>query len=129
MQRSDSTFGLDPTEWEQAKTELRRAIEDAARREQTISYGDAAREVRVVHVEPHSALMSHLLGEIFRDEHAAGRPALTAIVTHKDGDKEPGPGFYEMARSLGYKFTEPYLFWSDQVKEVFALHVRRRHGE
>jgi hypothetical protein len=36
-------------------------------------------------------------------EHEAERPALTSIVTHKYGDKEPGSGFYEMARSLGYQ--------------------------
>ncbi len=34
--------------------------------------------------------MNHLLGANFEDEHAAGRPVLTSIVTHKYGDKEPG---------------------------------------
>lgn len=51
-------------------------------------------------------MMNHLLEEIFEEERAAGRPALTSIVIHKDGDKEPDPGFYEEARTLGYQFEE-----------------------
>jgi hypothetical protein len=61
---------------------------------------------------------------ILEDEHEAGRPLLTAIVTHKYGDKEPGNGFYDMARKLGYRFPEPFVFWSAQVQEVFKAHGR-----
>ena len=43
---------------------------------------------------------------------------------HKHGDKEPGTGFYDMARSLGYRFDEPYVFWTQQVQDVFRLHGR-----
>jgi len=49
---------------------------------------------------------------------------ITSIVTHKYGDKEPGEGFYEKARSLGYRFREPFVFWSTQVQEVFKLYGR-----
>jgi hypothetical protein len=70
--------------------------------------------------------MNHLLGAIFRDEHEAGRPALTALVTHKHGDKEPGPGFYDMARKLGISFGEPYVYWSTQVQQVFQRYGRPR---
>ena len=55
-------------------------------------------------------------------------PALTSIVTHKYGDKEPGKGFYDKARELGYRFSEPYVFWIQQVQDVFKIHgepVRR----
>ena len=54
---------------------------------------------------------------------------LPEIVTHKFGDMEPGFGFYEMARTLGYRFSEPYVFWAQQVQEVFKMHGRpeRRH--
>lgn len=87
-------------------------------------YSEAARAVTATSIDAHSGLMNHLLGEIFEEEHAAGRPALTSIVTHKDGDKEPGPGFYEQARALGYRFEEPFVFWSTQVQAVFKLHGR-----
>ena len=68
--------------------------------------------------------MNHLLGAILEDEKAVGNPLLTAIVTHKDGDKEPGPGFYEMAKKLGYEFSDALTFWALQVQEVFKLHGR-----
>ena len=75
--------------------------------------GDSREVVIATHLEPHSGLMNHLLGEIFEEECLAGRPALTAIVTHKDGDLEPGAGVYEMAEKLGYRIDEPNVFWSD----------------
>ncbi|WP_128136014.1 hypothetical protein [Micromonospora provocatoris] len=58
------------------------------------------------------------------DERLAGRPALTSIGTHKYGDKEPGAGFYDMARSLGHDVREPYVFWASQVQDVFKLYGR-----
>ena len=129
MQRSPSHFGLTDHEWSEAKTELREAIIEAARLRQMTSYSEIAPRVSSTQLEPHSAAMNHLLGEIFRDEHGAGRPALTAIVTHKHGDKEPGSGFYDMARSLGINVAEPFVYWSSQVQEVFKLYGRppRRH--
>ncbi|MFF0579990.1 hypothetical protein [Streptosporangium saharense] len=122
MRRSASQFGLTDEQWDAAKEEIRRAILDAAYERRMTWYGEVASKVSVVKVEPHSFLMSHLLGAVFEEECEAGRPALTSIVTHKHGDKEPGTGFYEMARSLGYRFDEPYLFWAKQVQDVFKLH-------
>lgn len=122
MKRSNNRFGLDETQWNEAKAELRSAILDAAWDRRMTSYGEIARKVRATDLEPHSPLMNHLLGEIFEDEHAVGKPALTSIVTHKDGDKEPGRGFYEMARQLGERFDEPFVFWSAEVQRVFKEH-------
>jgi hypothetical protein len=85
-------------------------------------YGEVASKVDCLPLDPYSSLMNHLLGAIFEADARAGRPALTSIVAHKYGDKEPGKGFYEMARSLGYTFSEPYIFWASQVQEVFRLH-------
>lgn len=122
MRTTDSFFGLTSDEWEAAKGQLRAAILDAAYRRQMTSYGEIARQVSAINLEPHSVLMNQLLGAILADEHAARRPLLTAIVTHKDGDKEPGKGFYDMAKSLGYKFGAPFEFWARQVQEIFVLY-------
>jgi hypothetical protein len=124
MRSSESTFGLTDAEWEIAKGELKQAILNAAWRRRMTWYGEIAPKVEVVHVDAYSALMNHLLGAILEDEKALGRPLLTSIVTHKDGDKEPGDGFYDMARRLGYQFDDPLVFWATQVQEVFKLHGR-----
>lgn len=122
MRRSGSQFGLTDEQWDAAKEEVRQAILDAAYDRRMTWYGEVASKVAAVKLDPHSTLMSHLLGAIFEDEHKAERPALTSIVTHKYGDKEPGTGFYEMARSLGYRFDEPFVFWAQQVQDIFKLH-------
>jgi hypothetical protein len=112
VKRSAARFGLSDDQWEAAVDEVRAAILEAAHEYRMTWYGEVAAKVSVVPLEPYSALMNHLLGEVFDEEHATSRPALTSLVTHKDGDKEPGPGFYEMAKSLGYHFDEPYVFWA-----------------
>jgi hypothetical protein len=122
MKRSGSRFGLTEDEWESAKSEVRDAILEAAYDRRMTWYGEVASKVSAIALDPYSALMNHLLGAVFEEEHNAGRPALTSIVTHKYGDKEPGAGFYEMARAMGYRFSEPYLFWAEQVQAVFNLH-------
>lgn len=124
MKRSAGRFGLTDPEWDDAVAELRAAIMDAARDRRMTWYAEVADQITAVHVEPYSALLNHLLGTICEEEHRADRPLLTAIVTHKNGDKEPGPGFYEMARSLGFSFHEPYIFWSTQVQDVFTAYGR-----
>jgi hypothetical protein len=112
MRRSGAQFGLSDEQWGAAKAEVREAILEAAYERRMTWYGEVADKVSAVPLDPYSALMNHLLGAVFEDERDAGRPALTSIVTHKYGDKEPGKGFYDMARSLGYQFHEPYLFWA-----------------
>lgn len=124
MKRSDYRFGLKGEEWRAAKGQLRRAILAAAWDRRMTYYAEVATAVTITQVEPHSGLMNHLLGEIFEDEHTAGRPALTSIVTHKDDDMEPGRGYYDQARALGYRFDEPLVFWSTQVQAVFKEHGR-----
>jgi hypothetical protein len=124
MKRSDYRFGLTKEQWQEAKSQLRQAILTAAWERRMTHYAEVAEAVSVTSVDPHSGLMNHLLGGIFEDEHEAGKPALTAIVTHKDGDKEPGPGFYDQARALGYRFDEPFVYWSTQVQAVFKEHGR-----
>ncbi|MFF0656077.1 hypothetical protein [Micromonospora tulbaghiae] len=126
MRASASTFGLSDADWQAAKSELRQAILEAAQDGRMTWYSEVAAKVEVVHLDPYSALMNHLLGAILEEEHRARRPLLTAIVTHKDGDKEPGSGFYEMARSLGYSFREPYVFWATQVQDIFTKYRRSR---
>jgi hypothetical protein len=122
MRRSVSQFGLTDQQWDAAKAEVREAILEAAYDRRMTWYGEVAGKVSVVALDPYSSMMNHLLGAVFEDEHEGGRPALTSIVTHKYGDKEPGGGFYDMARTLGYRFKEPYVFWAQQVQAVFKLY-------
>jgi len=124
MKHSGSTFGKSDEDWDAAVGELRGAILAAAPERRMTTYTEIANQIMAFPVEPHSALMNHLLGAVYEREHAAGRPALTAIVTDKQGDLGPGPGSYEMSRVLGYRFNEAYVFWSTQMQNVFTTHGR-----
>ena len=62
-----------------------------------------------------------LLGQIPSEEDAAGRGMLTVIVVHKVGDMQPGPGFFELAKSLGRDTRDPLKCWVDELHHVHAV--------
>jgi hypothetical protein len=37
----------------------------------------------------------------------------------------PGPGFFELARSLGYQFRDETEFWVEQLHRVYRVWSRR----
>jgi molybdopterin synthase catalytic subunit len=51
---------------------------------------------------------------------------LTALVVHKHGDMQPGPGFFELAQALGKDTSDILKFWIEEVKRVFAGWKRYR---
>jgi hypothetical protein len=69
-------------------------------------------------LDPHSYAMRVFLGEISTAEHYRNRGLLSAVVIYKHGEQQPGPGFFELARSLGYKVHDETQFWIEQVQTV-----------
>jgi hypothetical protein len=59
-----------------------------------------------------------MLGEVSTNEHRAGRGMLSVLVVHKTGDMRPGPGFFDLARKLGYAFKDEDAFWINMVNKV-----------
>ena len=60
------------------------------------------------------------LDEINRHEHREGRPLLSAVVTHKDGDQMSGDGFFRIAWELGeYQEGDPERYWRQELKRVW----------
>ena len=51
------------------------------------------------------------LDEINRHEHRERRPLLSAVVTHKDGDRLSGNGFFRIAWKLG-RYKEGGRGWT-----------------
>ena len=43
---------------------------------------------------------------------------LTVVVVHKFGDQMPGPGFFELARSLGYDTADRDACWIGELARV-----------
>ena len=105
-------------EWESAKVEVRGILIECAKARGKISYSDLASRIESIQVEAHDLRLFSLLGEVSTDEHEAGRPLLSVLVVHKSGDMQPGPGFFELASSLGRDVSNIDLFWVEEFGRV-----------
>jgi hypothetical protein len=113
----DHGFPLD--RWEAAKVEAKNILAGCARRRQMIPYSDFVTKIHSIKIDYHDPRLFHFLGEISAEESAAGRGMLTALVVHKHGDMQPGPGFFELAQTLGHDTSDILKFWIEEVKRVF----------
>jgi predicted Rossmann-fold nucleotide-binding protein len=55
-------------------------------------------------------LLAHLLDQISREENADDRGMLSVVVVYKDGDMQPGNGFYKLGKQLGKDTSDKLLF-------------------
>ena len=113
-------YGFAETQWEAAKEEGKTVLSGYAKRQQMVPYSEFVKNIHSIELEPHDTRLFHLLGEISTEENAAGRGMLSALVVHKDGDMQPGPGFFELAQQLGHDTRDILKFWIEEVKRVFV---------
>jgi hypothetical protein len=84
-----------------------------------IPYSDFVARIYAITIEPDDYRLGKFLGEVSTEETKAGRGMLSALVVHRHGDYQPGPGFFELARELGHDTTDIVKFWIEEVKRVF----------
>ena len=114
-------LGFDELAWEAAKAEGRQALIHCAKNRQMIPYSSFVQEIKSIQFDgPHDVRLAHFLGEISEAEARSGRGMLTALVVHKHGDYQPGPGFFDLARDLGLDASDIEKCWIQEVKKVFA---------
>ncbi len=63
-----------------------------------------------------------ILEKIMEEDHRAGRPLSTAVMTSPRSGL-PDQWFFEKAKSLGYQFDDPMVFWMKQCEEFYASNV------
>jgi hypothetical protein len=135
--RVEETMGEKKYKWgyhvedlEKAAEETRRILIDVARRGGTISYTDLCRKIQSVSVEPESHALAHILGLVSAAEDRKGNGMLSVLVVYKGGqDLRPGPGFFNLARELGYDLPDREAedaFWIKQSKKVYDQWGRGR---
>ena len=93
-------YGYKAEDWETVKEEMRQILVERVRLRGMISYSDHVSRIETIRMEPDSFALAHMLGEV-SEEDTAGRGVLSVIVVQKDGDMEPGPGFFQLAKRLG----------------------------
>jgi molybdopterin synthase catalytic subunit len=90
-----------------------------------IPYSNLVKQIRSIKLEAHDPRLFHMLGEISSEEDAAGRGMLTVVVVHSDGDMQPGPGFFELAKQLGRDTSNILKCWVNELHKVHAVWSKR----
>jgi hypothetical protein len=114
-------YGYEAGSWNAAKEEMRQALTERARTRGMIPYSELVSRVTAIMLEPDSFALAAMLGEISSEEDEAGRGMLTVIVVHKDGDMQPGPGFFELAKKLGRDTSDILRCWVDELHVVHRV--------
>jgi hypothetical protein len=115
---SGNRFGLADAVWSNAKKEAVIAIGARARVRGMITYTELVGAITSVAFDAHDVRLNALLGEVSAEEFKKGRGMITALVVHKVGDMEPGPGFFELAETLGRRVIDRTKFWIEEVHKV-----------
>ncbi len=118
MRKSDISTAI----WERAKQEMKLAIIERAKKRLMINYSELLNKITSLKLDieqvDHRSIMAEMLGEISLAEDKDGRGMLSALVTHKTGDMEPGQGFFHYAKVLGKDISDKTRFWIQEVNKV-----------
>jgi hypothetical protein len=112
-------YGFDKVAWMKAKQEAMMLMIVKAKEQSVISYSELVQQIRSITLDPQDPRLRNLLCEISAEEERAGRGMLSAVVVHKSGDRQPGPGFYEFAEEIGKKVTDKTEFWVRELTKVY----------
>ena len=112
-------YGFPDETWSAAKREATIALTDRAKLRGMMAYSELIRYITTIHFDAYDQRLFDLLGQISKSEEMAGRGMLSAIVVHKTGDMEPGPGFFELAAQLGRKTSDRTKCWVEEIKRVY----------
>lgn len=121
-----SVHGFSQAEWDAAKQEARELMIAAARANGMIPYSDLASKLKAVHLAANDKRLFQLLAQISSEEDEAGRGLLSVIVVHKNGDMQPGPGFFELAKNRGRKVSDILKCWVEEVKIVHSVWSKKQ---
>ena len=113
-------YGYRETDWNEAKREAKEILAERARLRGMIPYSALVAQISAIDFDPDEYAFFCFLGEISREEAEAGRGMMTALVVHKDGDMQPGPGFYDLARELGRDVSDITACWVEEFKIVHS---------
>jgi len=111
-------YGFSDDEWESAKKEVKEILIERAKLRGMMPYSELVENIQSINVEAHDQRLFHLLEEVSSEEDADGRGMLTVIVVHRNGDMQPGPGFFDLAGRLGRDTTNILECWIEELHKV-----------
>lgn len=113
--------GKDPVSDEarsDAYHEMRLILIGVAKLRTTISYSELTYRMTTVTLHVRAPQLYELLRQICRDEAAAERGYLCALVVRKS-DGLPGQGFFKMLARNGYDCSDPQACWDDVAAHLY----------
>ncbi len=113
-------YGYSIENWNYAKEEVKTILTDRARLRGMMPYSELVDQITSIQISAHDKRLFHLLGEVSTEEDVLGRGMLTVIVVHKNGDMQPGPGFFELAEQLGRDTSNILECWIAELNKVHA---------
>jgi len=113
-------YGYSLKEWEETKEEIRKILIARAKTKCPIFYSELANQIKTVKIEYHARAFHEMLGEISIAEDNAGRGLLSALVIHKEGNKMPGQGFFNLAKERGKNFSDNDDFWIKELNSFYS---------
>jgi hypothetical protein len=112
-----------------ALSEIRKLLIAQAKKEKPMTYLQLTGRVRSLNLIPNSRQLRDLLMSISMNEHAAGRPLLSAVVVRKHRPHRglPGKGFFTKLPPLsGCKKIDWPKCWQREVEKVYRYW--KHHG-
>ena len=117
---ANNSFGIADVDWDRAKAEIREVLIKRAKVRGMIPYSELVTKVQAVAFHAYDQRLFRILGELSVEEATAGRGMLSAIVVHKVGDMEPGPGFFKLGAELGRDTSDQTKCWVDEIKLLYS---------
>jgi len=102
----------DPT-WEKAIKQVARALREAARTEEDVSYTELVSRLDAVDLEPHDPRLTRLLDDTAQAYRPKAGCLITALAINKSTGR-PGGGFFDLASRLGLDVSDRDAFWLEQ---------------
>jgi len=118
--------GFPNDQWELAKSQAREIMIARAKLRGMIPYSEMLSGVSAIELQPGDHRLSIFLEEISLSEAQSKRPILTAIVVHKTGDMQPGPGFFDLAKRLGRNTKDLLRCWINEAKLVHSYWEKQK---
>jgi hypothetical protein len=114
-------YGYTIKEWNAAKKEMHAILVEIAKMKNTIPYSELVQKIKTIVLEPESYALANMLGEISKEEDLKNQGMLSVIVVHKDGDMQPGEGFFKYAEELGRDTSDKLKCWIEELNRVHGF--------
>lgn len=101
-------------------TTIYRALHRLAKKRKRTTYAPHMETLGLDHrLSSHRNQFARILDRVSRRSYEREKVLLSVLVCRKTGDRLPGPGFFTMAKELGYRWVNREKFVEEQTRAVW----------